>query len=50
VNGAATDRVVVEEQHGLLCCLGIGEGDETIALQHTQIRTASKNSKKGLGF
>jgi hypothetical protein len=33
MDGAPAQGVVVEQQHGLLCGLGVAEGDETIALQ-----------------
>lgn len=46
VDGAASQWVVVEQQHGLLCCLRVAEGDEPIALQmqlagvRREVRTA----------
>jgi hypothetical protein len=46
VDGTAAEGVVVEKQHGLLCCLGVTEGDETIALQHTHISRTSRNNRK----
>jgi hypothetical protein len=50
VDGTTTEGVVVEEQHGLLCCLGVGEGDEAVALQHTQISRTSRNNRNNSGF
>jgi hypothetical protein len=40
VDGSSSQWVVVEHQHGLLCCLGVAEGDEAIAL-HTHRSTDS---------
>jgi hypothetical protein len=31
MNGTPSQGVVVEQQHGLLCCLWVAEGDEPIA-------------------
>jgi hypothetical protein len=43
MDGPSTQWIVVEQQHGLLCCLGVAEGDEAIALQ-THTRVLKQNS------
>jgi hypothetical protein len=44
VNGSTTQGVVVEQQHGLLSCLGVVERDEAVALKAAKDTTASNRT------
>jgi hypothetical protein len=43
---ATSQRVVVEQQHGLLCRLWVAEGDEAVALQPTRSTFPPHNSDR----
>jgi hypothetical protein len=48
MDGTATEWVVVEQQHGLFGCLGVGEGDETVALQQMRRNEQQAGNKDNL--